>query len=313
MNIIRNNKRIIFVWALLLAMIASFGLLTPSFLSQTNILSLLQNSMEIAVIAIGMTVVMIVGGIDISVGAALGVLAIIAGRMIQANISPSLIILTVVVCGMIIGLINGTLISFGGIPDIIATIGTMYILRAMIFLMLGGRWLTGIPDVLGSVTKGSIFSIPILFYILIFGYILFALVLKYTKIGRQVYAVGGNENAARMIGISIKRVKMISYAFIGALTGLSSLLYIARLGSVEITIGTEFHIQVIAAVVIGGTSVLGGSGNIVGTLAGVFIMAVLRNGINLMGIPSLWERVFIGFFLLLSITIDMLTNKKKGK
>lgn len=313
MNIIRNNKRIIFVWALLLAMIAAFSLLTPSFLSQTNMLSLLQNSMEIAVIAIGMTVVMIVGGIDISVGAALGVLAIIAGRMIQANISPSLIILTVVVCGMIIGLINGSLISFGGIPDIIATIGTMYILRAMIFLMLGGRWLTGIPDVLGSVTKGSIFSIPILFYILIFGYILFTLVLKYTKIGRQVYAVGGNENAARMIGISIKRVKMISYAFIGALTGLSSLLYIARLGSVEITIGTEFHIQVIAAVVIGGTSVLGGSGNIAGTLAGVFIMAVLRNGINLMGIPSLWERVFIGFFLLLSITIDMLTNKKKGK
>lgn len=313
MDIIKNNKRIIFVWALLIAMILVFSFLTKSFLSYANILSLLQNSMEIAVIAIGMTVVMIIGGIDISVGASLGVLAIIAGRMIQNGISPFIIILAVVVSGIVIGLINGTLISFGGIPDIITTIGTMYILRAMIFMLLGGRWLTGIPDVLGPVTKGSIFGVPVLFYILIIFYILFAFLLRYTKIGRQIYAVGSNENAARMIGINIRRVKIVSYAFIGALIGISSLLYLARLGSVEITIGTELHIQVIAAVVIGGTSVLGGSGNIMGTLAGVFIMAVLRNGINLMGIPSLWERVFIGFFLLLSITIDMLTNYKKGK
>ncbi|MGL5720783.1 MAG: ABC transporter permease [Brevinema sp.] len=312
-NIFKQYTRILFIWSILFLMVLFFSFSSPTFLSATNILSLLQNSTEIAIVAIGMTLVMILGGIDITVGAALGVLSILGGWMIQANISTLIILPTIVLAGVGIGLVNGTLISFGKIPDIIATIGMMYILRALIFIMLGGRWLTGIPDILGIVTKGSFLGVPILFWLLVFGYVTVAFLLKYTQIGRKIYAVGSNENAAHMIGIPVRSVKIISYAICGGLTGLASLLYLGRLGSVEITIGMELHIQVIAAVVIGGTSVLGGSGSIIGTLAGVFIMAVLRNGINLMGIPSLWERVFIGFFLLLSVAIDMMTRSQKNK
>ncbi len=311
MNKIKINKRTVFIWCLLIVMVIIFGVFAPSFLTYLNLLSVLQNSMEIAVIAIGMTAIMIIGGIDISVGASLGVLSILTGWMIQAGVPAPLIILLIVLCGSIIGLANGSLIAFCKIPDMIATIGTMYILRALIFIMLGGRWLTGIEDVFGYVTKGSILGVPTLLYLLVLGYIFFALVLKYTKIGRNVYAVGSNEIAASVVGINIRKTKIITYVFIGALTGIASLLYIARLGSVEITIGLELHIHVIAAVVIGGTSVLGGSGSVLGTLAGVFIMATLRNGINLMGIPSLWERVLVGFFLLLSVTIDMISNRRK--
>ena len=305
------NKRICFIWGLLICLILFFSMMSPGFLHHTNLLSLLQNSMEIAIIAIGMTVVMILGGVDMSVGALLGVLAILSGWMIQAGMPSGIIIMLIILIGFIIGISNGYLITVGNIPDMIVTIAVMYILKAMIFIMLNGQWLTGIPDILGSISKDSFLYIPYLFWILLILYTIALFILSYTKAGRRIYAVGSNEIAAQIVGINISKVKILSYGLVGGLTGLASLLYISRLGSVEITIGSELHIQVIAAVVIGGTSVLGGSGSVVGTLAGVFIMAVLRNGINLMGIPSLMERVLVGFFLLLSVLLDLMLKKKK--
>ena len=142
------------------------------------------------------------------------------------------------------------------------------------------------------------------------------MLLRNTKLGMAIFAIGSNGSTAQLIGLSKNKIIIFSYGLVGIFTGIASLLYISRLGSVEITVGTELHIQVIVGVLLGGTSILGGVGNLFGTLAGVFIIAILRNGINLIGVPSLWERIIIGIFLILSISIDIhiqISKRHKGK
>ena len=164
------NNRLIMVWSVLLLQIIIFSVFIPAFRTQANVLSILQNSMEISLIAIGVTVVIILGTIDISVGAMLGVLAIITGWLVQYDLNPLLILMTTLAVGFVIGLLNGSLVAIAKIPGLIATIGSMYILRAIIFQMLDGRWLTGIPDILGFLTNSIILGIPATFYIILVFY-----------------------------------------------------------------------------------------------------------------------------------------------
>ncbi len=305
------SRRDVFTIGLVLLEVAIFSIVSENFLSSSNLRSVLRNATELSLVSIGMTIVILMGGIDISVGSALGVVAIIVGWLIQAEVHPLIIGLTAILVGTAIGFINGSLITFGRIPDIIATLGMSNILRAAVFGMLGGRWITGLPPVFGPLVQGHLFGIPASIYVILIFYLIFWLFLTFLPIGRHIYATGNNVEAAKLAGIDVRKTRIIGYMLLGSLVGFSSLLYVGRLGSVEITVGIDLPISAIAAVVIGGASVFGGRGSIIGTLAGVFFMAFMKNGLLLLGIPSLWERAVIGFLIIISVGIDLLINKRQ--
>ena len=306
----RLDRRTIFTLAILVVEIIVFAFVSKNFLAYSNIRSVLRNSTDLAIVSIGMTMVILMGGIDISVGSALGVSAIIVGWLIQAGVNPVLICVVAVATGMGIGLVNGLLITRLRIPDIIATLGTSNILRAIVFGMLGGQWLTGLPSVFGPLSQGEISGFPTAIPILAVFYLLFWYLLTHRPFGRHVYAVGNSPEAATLIGIDSRRTRTLSYVTLGGLVGFASLLYVGRLGSVEITVGNDLAISSIAAVLIGGASVTGGRGSVIGTLAGVLFMSIMKDGILLLGVPSLWERAVVGALIILSVSVDIVLNRR---
>lgn len=306
----RIGRREIFTLCLLVAEVAVFSLLAEHFLSTRNLNAILRNSVDLAVVAIGMTIVMIICGIDLSVGSSLGVVAILVGWMINGGWNPYLIALAAVVAGCAVGLANGFLIGFLRIPDIITTIGTQSILRAMIFFMLGGQWLTGLPPVFAPLTRGRLAGVPVSLLVVAVFYVAFWYFLTRRPFGRRIYAVGNGEETANLVGIPARRIRVLSYVVCGGLVGFAALLYVGRLGSVEITVGNDLALSAIAATVIGGTAVTGGRGSVVGTLAGVFFMSTMKNGIVLFGIPSLWERAAVGFMIIVSVKVDLMLEQR---
>jgi ribose transport system permease protein/AI-2 transport system permease protein len=309
----KPSRREYFTILLLVIEIIIFALLAENFLSTRNIQTVLRNSTDLAVVAIGMTMVILIGGIDISAGSALGVVAIVVGWMLQADVNPILVALAAIGLGTFIGAINGALITFARIPDIIATLGMSNIMRALIFGMLGGQWLTGLPPAFAPLIRERILGIPVSIILVIALYALFWYLLTYRPFGRHIYAVGNSPEVATLAGINARRVRISTYALMGSLVGIAALLYVGRLGSVEITVGNDIGMSAIAAVVIGGTAITGGRGSVVGTLAGVFFMAVMKNGILLLGIPSLWERAVVGTLIVLSVAADIIINKRIEK
>jgi ribose transport system permease protein/AI-2 transport system permease protein len=283
-----------------------FAIVSNNFLTPFNLQNILRDATDLAIVSIGMTMVILLGGVDLSVGSALGVVAILVGWMLQDEWNPFLIGLIAILAGTAIGFLNGILITWLRIPDIIATLGTSNIWRAAVFGMLGGQWLTGLPDVYTVLTSERILGIPVSAFVLLVFYAGFWYFLVHTPFGRRLYAVGNSPEAATLAGINAKRIRILTYSILGSLIGFGSLLYVGRLASVEITVGVALPINAIAAVIIGGTAITGGRGSIVGTLAGVFFMAIMRNGIVLLGIPSLWERAVVGALIIVSVSADVI-------
>jgi ribose transport system permease protein len=306
----KPGRREYFTIALLVLEIIIFSVASEHFLSFRNLETVLRNATDLAVVSIGMTMVILLGGIDLSVGSALGVVAIIVGWLLEAGWNPLLIAVVAITTGTLIGFFNGILVSWANIPDIITTLGTSNIWRAAIFAMLGGRWLTGLPPVFSVLTRDRLLGIPVSIFILAIFYTAFWYLLTYRPLGRHIYAVGNSPEAAKLAGINAKRTRIFAYAILGSLVGFASLLYVGRLASVEITVGLELPIAAIAAVIIGGASITGGRGSVIGTLAGVLFMAIMKNGIVLLGIPSLWERAVVGTLIILSVTVDLVISRR---
>lgn len=299
--------------ALLLLEIVLFSLMSDGFMTSQNLTRIIQNSAELAIVSIGMTMVIIMGGIDLSVGSVLGICAIVVGKMMVAGAHPLLILVTVMVIGAIVGLINGGLIAFMKMPDIIVTLATMNIWRAVVFALLGGVWITGLPPVFGTLTTGNVLGIPVVFLLVILLYAIFWYMMTFRKFGRHIYAIGTNEQAAKLAGINVTRTRVLTYAVLGVIVGFASILYTSRMGSVEMTIGADLSLQSIAAVVIGGAAITGGRGSLVGTLAGVLFIAVMRNGIVILGVPSLLEKAIIGSLILLSVIMDIILQRRLNR
>lgn len=305
-----------YVTFLLLAVeIILFGLLAPNFLTVDNLIRVVQNNAEIAMVSIGMTIVMLLGGIDLSVGSVMGVIAIVIGYMLQAKVNILIIIVTAVLIGIAVGFMNGFLVSKFNIPDLIVTIATMNIWKAVIFALLGGKWLTGLNPSWGAVTRAKILGIPVLLVLIIVVYAVFYYFLMYRRFGRYIYATGCNPQSANLSGINVKRIRLVSYCISGGIAAFAAMLYIARMGSVEMTIGSDLPIACIAAVTIGGTGAKGNGkrGSVIGTLAGVLFIAFLKNGIVILGIPSLLENCFIGTLIVLSVLFDAVTANDRFK
>lgn len=309
------GRREYVTFILLILEIAIFGILAPNFLSGSNMVRVIQNAAEISIVSIGMTIVMLLGGIDLSVGSVMGVIAILVGNMINLGINSIIILLAAIAIGVVLGLVNGLLIAKLNIPDMIVTLATTNIWRAVIFMLLGGRWLTGLNPDYAIITRAKIFGIPILLILIIAVYAVAYYILMYRKFGRHIYATGSNPQSANLSGINIKNIKIISYCITGGIVGIAAMLYIARMGSVEMSIGNDLAMSCIAAVTIGGIGMRGKGkrGSVIGTLAGVLFIAFLRNGIVILGIPSLLENSFIGLLIILAVMSDILTARRAAK
>jgi ribose transport system permease protein/AI-2 transport system permease protein len=289
-----------------------FAVAAPGFATLQNIQTVLQSSSEIALLAGGMTLLIILGSVDVSVGSMLGIAAYIAGRLLVDGTSKPLVLLAVIAVGVVLGTFNGALVAFVGIPSIIVTLGTMSIFRAGVFWLLNGQFLVGIPSFSRSLAQGHLLWLPGSFAIALLVYGGLWHLLRHRVLGRRIYAIGNNEEAARLAGVNVRRTKLVSFALLGALTGLAALLYTMRVPSIEITVGQDFALLAIAAVVIGGASITGGSGSVVGTLLGVLFVGFLNNGLVIIGVPSLWELAVLGTFLLLSVGIDHTVERRRA-
>lgn len=285
-------------------LIVILSLLSESFLTVSNILNIARQVSINAVIAAGMTFVILTGGIDLSVGSVLAFSGAIMAGLLSTGRPVVLSIVAGLALGAFLGIINGVVITRGKVQPFIATLGMLTIARGATLVYTDGRPITGLPDAFVWLGAGEIARIPVPVVIMVLVFGVAAAVLRQTVLGRYVYAIGGNEEAARLSGVNVTLHKTAVYAIGGLLSAVSAVILTARLNSAQPTAGVAFELDAIAAVVLGGTTLAGGEGGIGGTLLGAFIIGVINNGLNLLNVSSFYQQVVKGVVILLAVLLD---------
>lgn len=278
----------------LAAFCAVLSLLSPRFLTSSNLINVVRQASINGIIAVGMTLVILTGGIDLSVGSVLAFTGVVAASLVTAGQPSALAMVSALILGSLLGMLNGAAVAYLRIPPFIATLGMMTVARGLALSYTQGRPITGFPESFRWLGAGWIgpLPVPILVMALVFG--LGGFLLSYTVFGERLLAIGNNPAAARATGIPLRRHLVLTYGLSGFLAALAGLILIGRLDSAPPTLGVGYEFDAIAAVVIGGTRLSGGEGWLGGTLIGALIIGVLNNGINLLNIPSFYEQVFKG-------------------
>ena len=285
------------------------GSVNHGFLEFSNFVDMLYNCSYIGVAAIGMTMIILCGHIDISIGAALGVCATVAGKLAVAGVPLAVVFPATILAGGIIGLVNGLLVAYGRIPAIVTTLGMASILKGSLILSTGGRWIYGLPPGF-AISRTALLGIPVpIFTLILFG-IAFALWLKYSAKGRELYAVGGNAEAARLSGISERQVTIQVFIMNGLLVGLAAILYATNFTAIQSNVAPGFELTVITAAVIGGVSILGGTGNVVGALLGALLLQTIGTALVFLHIRAEWFLTVQGSLILLTILLDVFRRRQ---
>ena len=301
----------ILIGLLLLCIIISVN--SPIFLTQKNLLNVLRQISSNLFLASGMTILLIAGGIDLSVGSTIAVIGVFAGTMINLGLPVAVVILASLIVGAMIGSINGAIISNTTLPPFIVTFSMMSILRGLAYVYTGGTTVRIDNAAYINIGTGYLGFIPLPVIYLIIVLIIVYLILNKSRLGRHIYAIGGNEKAARFSGINIKRIRMFIYTFSGIMAAIAGMVLSARSYSGNPIAGQGAEMDAIAAVVLGGTSMAGGLGAIGGTIIGALIIGLLSNGLNLMGIDSFWQIILKGVVILVAVYVDYVKNLKKNK
>ena len=285
-------------------------ILTPHFLTISNILNITQQTAINAIIAVGMTFVIITAGIDLSVGSIMAFAGVVLASALNAGYPLPLALLAGLGIGLVSGIVNGLLITYGKLPPFISTLGMMSVARGAALLYTDGRPISGFDENFRFLANGEVLNIPMPVIIMIVIYMIAHFILTRTKLGRYTYAIGGNEEATLLSGVNIKLYKTIVYGLCGLLSGVAAIILTARLNSAQPIAGIMYELDAIAATVIGGTSLMGGEGRMSGTLIGALIMGVLRNGLNLLGVSSFVQQTVIGSVIIIAVLIDMALKKQ---
>ncbi|KRK74251.1 ABC transporter permease subunit [Lacticaseibacillus nasuensis] len=297
----------------LILLVILVTILSPGFLSPTNLLNLLRQVSINAVIAFGMTFVILTGGIDLSVGSILALSGAVTASMITSGIPSPLALLIGLALGAIFGLINGLLVAYGKAAAFIATLATMTIYRGATYVFTDGNPITGAKMnnsfLFQYVGRGYLFGIPFPIIIMLVAYVILFVLLHKTAFGRKTYALGGNETAAYIAGVKTKLVTVIIFTINGLMAAAAGLIQTSRLSSAQPDAGTGYEMDAIAAVVLGGTSLAGGKGRMFGTLIGALIIGTLNNGMNLLGISSFWQQIVKGIVILIAVLLDRKSSK----
>ncbi|KON66755.1 ABC transporter permease [Peribacillus butanolivorans] len=293
----------------LLALILLFIVITvlnPSFMEPNNILNLLRQTSINALIAFGMTFIILTGGIDLSVGSILALSSALMAGMMVSGLDPILAILVGVLLGTLMGVINGILVSKGKMAPFIVTLATMTIFRGLTLVYTDGKPITGIGDseLFQMLGRGYFLGLPVPAVVMIIAFFILWFLLHKTSFGRKTYAIGGNEKASRISGIKVDRVKVAIYGLAGTMAAIAGAILTSRLNSAQPTAGQSYEMDAIAAVVLGGTSLSGGKGRLFGTLVGVLIIGTLNNGMNLLGVSSFYQQVVKGAVILVAVLLD---------
>ncbi|MEB7394460.1 ABC transporter permease [Mammaliicoccus sciuri] len=298
------EKIIPFIGLILLIVVIS--IMNSAFLDLSNLLNLLRQVSINGLIAFGMTFVILTGGIDLSVGSILALSSAFTAILITSGLDPIVALIVGVLGGCLLGVFNGVLVTFGSMAPFIATLATMTIFRGLTLVVTDGNPITNLGDsyMFQLFGKGYFFGIPVPAVTMIIVFIILAIILQKTTFGRHTYAIGGNEVASKISGIKVNRVKILIYGISGLMSALAGAILTSRLNSAQPTAGTSYELDAIAAVVLGGTSLTGGKGRIVGTFIGVLIIGVLNNGLNLLGVSSFYQQVVKGIVILIAVLID---------
>lgn len=286
----------------------AISILTPRFLSVSNITNVLTQVSVNAIISIGMTFVILTGGIDLSVGSTLAISGALAASIINSNGNVFLAVIVAVVVGIVVGIINGMLISRGKIQAFIVTLASMTIFRGATYVFTNGNPISGLTGGFNSIgnAKVGVLPLPVIITVVIVAIAYY--VLTQTRFGRYLYALGGNEDSARLSGINTDKIKTLVYVVSGIAAALSGVIITSRIGSASPNAGSGFELDAIAAVVIGGTSLAGGEGSVMGTIIGALIIGVLNNGLNLINVSPFYQLIIKGIVILVAVLLD-----KKGR
>ncbi|MGV2125734.1 ABC transporter permease [Agrobacterium vitis] len=295
----------------LIVIMAVFAALVPGFLSERNLTNILQQSSINACLALGMTLVIISGGIDLSVGPTAAIAAVMTATLLLGGTPIPLAILAGLGIGAVCGFINGVLVAYIGLQPFIVTLGTLSTYRAIALIFTGGNPVLGIPPGFRALFNGTLIGLPIPVLIVAGVSVAAWVLLKKTPIGEYLMAVGGNEEAAYVAGVPIARTKITAYVISGGLAALASLILIGRLGAAEPILGNLWELDAIAAAAIGGASLMGGKGSIVGTILGAIILGAMRNGLTLMNVQAFYQLLATGLIILVAMMIDRATRGRE--
>jgi erythritol transport system permease protein len=313
----------------LIALVILFASLAPSFLTTNNLAILSKHVAISAILAIGMTFVVLTGGIDLSVGSVAGLGGMVAGFLLTQGLFYGgavhyppvaiIILITLAVC-LVVGLLNGWLVAKAGVAPFIATLGTLYIARGAALLLSSGKTF---PNLAGQVARGNtgftalgqnaLLGLPLPVWIMLTLFAVALAIASKTPLGRHIYAVGGNERAARLAGIRVSRVKIFTYAASSLCAALVGLIIASQLEAAHPATGESFELNAIAAVVLGGTSLMGGRGSILGSLIGAFVIGVLSDGLVMLGVSEFWQMVFKGMVIVLAVAVDQLQTRLQAR
>jgi ribose transport system permease protein len=295
----------------LFALCVLLWVLTPHFLTVSNLLNVLEQTSINAVIAAGMTFVIISAGIDLSVGSLVAVAGVVLAGALHQGLPISVAFAASLAVGFGFGVLNGLAITWGRLPPFIATLGMMSIARGCALLFTEGRPVSGFDPAFRSIATARLAGIPSPVFVTLAVYLLAHFVLSETRFGRYVYSMGGNEEATRLSGVNVRLHKTIVYGVSGLASAIAAVLLTARLNSAQPIAGIMYELDAIAATVIGGTSLMGGEGGLGGTMIGALIMGVLRNGLNLLGVSSFVQQIVIGVVIVVAVLVDTVLKSRK--
>ncbi len=306
-----KNLHVVLPLGLLLILVVFMGIIAPRFLSPINLIRVARAASVYIILSVGMTFVITSGGIDLSIGSTLGLTSVVMGAFVMDQmLNPYMGMLFSVVFGMVLGLFIGILIAYVKVPPFIATIAMMASYRGLALVHSAGEVRYGFPEPIIWLGQGSLFGIPapiiVAILIAVFGHILFV----HTRFGRYCTAIGGNEEAARRAGIPVARYKMLVYVFMAALAGFGGVVLTGRLDGTQAVLGDAMELHVIASVIIGGTSLFGGRGSIVGSVIGALILGLVANALVLLRVEWFWQRVAEGVIVILAVMFNMWREKK---
>lgn len=305
-----SNMSAFFVLIILCVILS---IIEPAFHTVGNVLNILQQVTVIAVLALGVNVVIFTGGIDISVGSVVAFSGIIMGKLIVGAGMPAGVgILVALLVGAFCGTFNGIMISKFKLQPMIATLAMMSMARGAALTIADGETITGYSEGFRWIGQGNLpgTRIPVQIIFMVLLYLLFYYIMKYRKFGRYIYSIGGNEEASRLSGIAVDRYKTLAYTLSGLCAAISSVILVAKLNSAQSVAGLDYEMDAIASCVIGGTSLLGGSGSVWGTFVGAIIMIIIRNGLNLLNVSSNLQKLVLGIVILLAVLADSFRHKR---
>ena len=294
------------------AIIILFSLTSEYFLDVYNITNILVQSSLIAIIAVGQTFVILTGGIDLSVGSTVALSSLSVGLLLVNGTPIWLAIILGILVGAAAGLVNGLAIAYGKIPAFIVTLGMMSIARGGALSLNSGKPVSGLPFSFEKLASTEIFGIPIFIFYVMIVYFMGYIILYRLRLGRYLFAIGGNRKSTKLAGINVPRYETLAYLMCGILAGVGGVLLTARLNYATPLAGSNYELDTIAATVIGGTSLAGGEGSLIGTLIGALLLGTLRNGLTLLNVVSYYQQIIIGSVIILAVFYDRMRTKKKA-